>query len=161
MGEEGGGRDGAAADDVAVHVNRVGEWREIADLAPTLRRAVRLTLATAAPPPAGEVSLTCLPGDEMAEMHRRHLGREGPTDVIAFELGGEGELLGDVYVCPDVARRAVEAGDAEDAATEVVRLSVHGTLHLLGHDHPEGEERWSSPMYRLQERLVAKAMEGE
>ena len=37
---------------------------------------------------------------------------------------------------------------------ELVRLAVHGTLHVLGHDHPEDDERDTSPMFRLQETLV-------
>ena len=37
---------------------------------------------------------------------------------------------------------------------EVVRLLVHGTLHALGYDHPEGERRTRSKMWRRQERYV-------
>jgi probable rRNA maturation factor len=37
---------------------------------------------------------------------------------------------------------------------EVTRLVVHGVLHVIGFDHPEGEERRASPMWRKQERLV-------
>ena len=35
-----------------------------------------------------------------------------------------------------------------------MRLLVHGVLHVLGHDHPEGEDRYGSAMFRLQEELV-------
>jgi probable rRNA maturation factor len=38
---------------------------------------------------------------------------------------------------------------------ELIRLVVHGTLHVLGHDHPEGEGRTVSPMWRRQERYVS------
>lgn len=100
----------------------------------------------------GEVSLTLLDDAGITELNREYLGRHRPTDVIAFPLGRE-PLLGDVYVGLDEARR-----QAEDLGVplreELVRLAVHGTLHVLGHDHPEGEDRWGSPMYRLQERYV-------
>ena len=46
------------------------------------------------------------------------------------------------------------------AITAASRLSVHGTLHVLGHDHPEGSERADSPMFGLQERLVRAIMIG-
>ena len=39
---------------------------------------------------------------------------------------------------------------------ELVRLVIHGVLHVLGHDHPEGSDRFTSPMFKLQERLVCQ-----
>jgi rRNA maturation RNase YbeY len=92
----------------------------------------------------------------MARLNRRHLGHAGPTDVISFGFApspGEG-LVGDVYICPDVARanaRVAGCGVRE----ELLRLVVHGTLHVLGWDHPVGRARESSPMWRRQEALLA------
>jgi ssRNA-specific RNase YbeY (16S rRNA maturation enzyme) len=37
-----------------------------------------------------------------------------------------------------------------------VRLVVHGTLHVLGWDHPDDDARLGSPMWRRQERYVAR-----
>jgi ssRNA-specific RNase YbeY (16S rRNA maturation enzyme) len=37
-----------------------------------------------------------------------------------------------------------------------MRLAVHGTLHILGMDHPTGPRRSASAMWRLQERIVAR-----
>ena len=136
-----------------VHLNRLEAWEALEGREEVLRRAVRLALDSADPPVHGEVSVTCLEAPEIARLNRDYLGREGPTDVIAFRLDGDDELLGDVYLCPEVAARAAEeAGDG--LLEEVVRLVIHGVLHLLGHDHPEDEGRWDSPMYHLQERLV-------
>lgn len=146
--------------DVRIHLNRLPGPEEGGEgtLARTLRRGVRLALASTESSPEGELSVTCLDEDEMAELNRRWLDREGPTDVIAFDLGSGGRLTGDVYLCPDVARRqAEEAGVA--VREELVRLAIHGTLHVLGHVHPVDEERWSSPMFRLQERLLARALD--
>ena len=108
---------------------------------------------------AGEVSLQLLDDRGIREMHRRYLGRDRATDVIAFSLGEDDALLGDVYIGLEQARRqATELG--VPLGQELVRLAIHGTLHLLGHDHPEGEERADSPMFELQERLVRELVEG-
>lgn len=141
---------------VVLHVNRADEWEAVRGEEDLLRRAARLALESADAPLRGEVSVTCLRPDEITRINREYLGREGPTDVIAFDLGEE-ELLGDVYLCPEVAERS--ARDADVALREeLVRLVVHGVLHVLGHDHPEDGDRWTSPMYRLQERLVRRAL---
>ena len=66
--------------------------------------------------------------------------------------------MGDVYIAPEVARRnAREHGCG--LREETARLVVHGVLHVLGHDHPDGEERTDSTMWRRQERLLARARE--
>lgn len=140
-----------------IHLNRLEEWEALEGREGLLRRAARLALGSADPPVRGEVSVTCLEAPEIARLNREYLGREGPTDVIAFRLDGDDELLGDVYLCPDVAERAALEAE-EGVLEEVVRLVIHGVLHLLGHDHPEDEGRWDSPMYRLQERLVRDAV---
>lgn len=104
------------------------------------------------------VSLTLLTPPRMAAMNRRHLGRAGATDVIAFGFRDpQGAVLGDVYLCPAVAR-ANAARFGVGVREELVRLAVHGTLHVLGHDHPAGEARVRSPMWRRQERFVLQVL---
>jgi probable rRNA maturation factor len=58
-----------------------------------------------------------------------------------------------VYVCPWVARQEAKARGIS-FREELIRLIVHGTLHALGRDHPEGPERTRSAMWRRQERYV-------
>lgn len=140
-----------------LHLNRTEEWEGIRGEEELLRRAADAALESAPDPVRGEISVTCLPADEIARINRAYLDRDGPTDVVAFDLG-EDELLGDVYVCPEVAER-VAREEGVELREEVVRLVVHGVLHVLGHDHPEDESRWESPMFRLQERLVARTLE--
>ncbi|MEC7833929.1 MAG: rRNA maturation RNase YbeY [Gemmatimonadota bacterium] len=104
---------------------------------------------------SGEFSITLLGDQEMAELNARYLGRNAPTDVLAFSMGTNELPLGDVYVCMDQAsRQAREYKISLDE--ELVRLVVHGVLHVLGHDHPEGSDRFTSPMFKLQERLVCQ-----
>lgn len=101
------------------------------------------------------ISVTFLSADEMQDLNRDHKGHDRPTDVISFALPQpDGSLAGDIYICPAVARQeAAERGIPE--SEELVRLVVHGTLHVLGMDHPEGEEREHSEMWRRQEQYVA------
>ncbi len=116
-------------------------------------RAVRATLVAAGHSDA-EISVSLLPDRIMADMNWRFLGHSGTTDVISFALYEPGERpVGDVYVGAEHAVRQAETYGVPPVE-ELIRLVVHGTLHVLGHDHPEGPERVHSPMWSLQERLV-------
>jgi probable rRNA maturation factor len=118
----------------------------------TVERAVRTVLD-------GErrrarVSVTFLGREGMRRLNRDYKGHDRPTDVLAFALRGpDGSVTGDVYVCPWVARREAEARRVR-VREELIRLVVHGTLHVLGYDHPETGARERSPMWRRQERYV-------
>lgn len=118
----------------------------------TVRRVVAAVLA-------GErrrarISVTFLGRDAMRRLNARYKDHDEPTDVLTFALRDpDGRPLGDVYVCPWVARReARHSGVA--LREELIRLVVHGTLHALGRDHPEGAGRTRSAMWRRQERYV-------
>jgi probable rRNA maturation factor len=100
------------------------------------------------------VSVTFLGRDAMRRLNAEHKGRDEPTDVLAFAMtDGAGNTVGDVYICPWVARREARARDLP-LREELIRLVVHGTLHVLGRTHPEGSARTSSSMWRRQERYV-------
>jgi probable rRNA maturation factor len=104
------------------------------------------------------VELTLLDATGMRRLNRRATGRRGVTDVIAFRLPQpDGTLLGDVYLCPAAARRWVD-GESSTLGAELVRLAVHGTLHVLGYDHPEGPGRTRSAMWRKQEGYVRRLL---
>ena len=107
-----------------------------------------------------EISVTLLGDVAMADLHSRHLGVSAPTDVLSFALHDEGEPpLGDVYIGYETAEaRAAELGIP--ITEELVRLAIHGVLHVLGHEHPE-EGRYESPMFRRQEDLVRRVLSGE
>jgi len=110
-----------------------------------------------------EVSILFVDENAIADLNNRFLGKDGPTDVLAFPIdeepveggrspdsGGTGPgynpspeeaptLLGDVVICPAVAHRNApeHAGTYED---ELALLLVHGLLHLLGMDHEDPDE---------------------
>ena len=111
-----------------------------------------------------ELSMLFVDENAMAELNKRFLGKDGPTDVLAFpiddddvmeggrspdslgpgpgvdpEMSDPPNLLGDVVVCPAVAARNApdHAGTYDD---EMALLVVHGILHILGMDHIDNEE---------------------
>lgn len=113
----------------------------------------------------GDAELSLLFVDEatIADLNRRFMGSDEPTDVLAFPIddpvvagrwpdagttGPDREepdpedlplLLGDVVICPAVAARQApgHSGTYED---ELALLIVHGVLHILGHDHAQPDE---------------------
>lgn len=122
-----------------------------------LHRGVRAALESQGAE-EGEISVTLTGDAGIRDLNRKYLDRDRPTDVLAFRLFEEGEpVLGDVYVGLDQARRQAEERQIS-VDEELLRLAIHGTLHVLGHDHPEGGEREGAPMYRLQERLVTRIL---
>lgn len=138
-----------------VYVNRI-ESAAAALTDDEVERAVRV-VADAEGLGRGEISITFLDARTMADLHETHLARAGLTDVLSFNLGPTDDPLGDIYVCPEVAAMsAAELGI--ELREELLRLVVHGTLHLFGHEHPEGPSREDSPMFRLQEALLAKIL---
>jgi probable rRNA maturation factor len=125
---------------VADEQDRAVDMDRIAGLAAHVLRRERV-------PDAMELSILCVDRDTIAELNAKHMGAEGPTDVLAFPMdmpgetpAGEPAILGDVVVCPDVAAEQAPA-HGKSAEDELDLLVVHGILHLLGHDHAEPEER--------------------
>jgi probable rRNA maturation factor len=101
------------------------------------------------------ISVTFLGRDAMRRLNRRHKGHDRPTDVLSFAMADPaGTTLGDVYVCGWVAAREARSRGIP-VREELIRLVVHGTLHALGREHPEGPGRTTSPMWRRQERYVS------
>ena len=74
--------------------------------------------------------------------------------MLSFALPLPGGLLtGEVYICAAVARADARVHEVP-LREELVRLVVHGTLHVLGYNHSEGTGRTRSAMWRRQERYV-------
>jgi probable rRNA maturation factor len=105
------------------------------------------------------VSIALVTPQRIARLNRAHIGHAGSTDVISFALrpapgGGRQAVVGDIYIAPAVARANAKRF-GRGVREELARLVIHGVLHVLGHDHPEGAERTRSRMWRRQERLLA------
>ncbi len=111
--------------------------------------------------PQAELSVVLVDETAMEQLHVQWMDEPGPTDVLSFPMdelrpGTEGEdsppgLLGDVVLCPQVAaRQARTAGHS--TAEELLLLTAHGILHLLGYDHAEPDEE--KEMFGLQRKLL-------
>lgn len=110
--------------------------------------------------PDAVMSVTFLTTRAMAKMNREQLGHSGATDIITFELTrpvADAPVTGDMYICPDVARTNATAWGVP-MREEFARLVIHGTLHTLGLEHPDGEARVTSPMWRAQEKYLRAAI---
>lgn len=110
--------------------------------------------------PETEVSIVFLDEEAMSALHVQWMDLEGPTDVMSFPMDelrpGDGRtvvegVLGDIVICPWVAaQQAAAAGHS--TMEEMMLLTIHGILHLLGYDHrtPEQERQ----MFGLQRQLL-------
>lgn len=97
----------------------------------------------------------------MRRLNRRATGRRGLTDVIAYALPqADGSVVGDIYICP-AAAAGWAGSDPRAVRAELIRLVVHGTLHVLGYDHPAGAGRTRGAMWRRQERYVRQLGAGD
>lgn len=117
--------------------------------------------------PGADLCLRLVDEAAMEVLHVQWMDLPGPTDVMSFPMdelrpGREGEepeegVLGDIVLCPSVAaRQASDAGHATEE--ELLLLTTHGILHLLGYDHAEPEEE--REMFELQRQLLLTFLAG-
>ncbi|WP_392545224.1 rRNA maturation RNase YbeY [Oryzobacter telluris] len=111
--------------------------------------------------PQAELCIRLVDEAAMETLHVQWMDLPGPTDVMSFPMdelrpGREGSdpeegMLGDIVLCPTVAaKQAREAGHATEE--ELLLLTTHGILHLLGFDHAEPDEE--KEMFELQRQLL-------
>jgi len=133
----------------------------VQSLAEHVREALRLH-------PLVDVGVIFVDEAPMTDLHIRWMDEPGPTDVLSFPmdelrpgseemLSAEG-VLGDVVICPQVARRQAEVAGHEEI-NEILMLLTHGMLHLVGFDHAEPEEE--KEMFALQKELLDSFYEVE
>jgi len=117
--------------------------------------------------PQAELEIRFVTRADMKDLNEQWMAEEGPTDVLSFPMdelrpGVEGNpseegILGSVVLCPQVAaEQAREAGHS--AVEEMLLLTTHGILHLLGFDHAEPEEE--REMFALQRHLLLTFLAG-
>ncbi len=100
--------------------------------------------------PEAEISIALLSENEMRRLNREYRGINEPTDVLSFLLD-ENPLVGELILSPScVKRQARECGVSFER--ELVTLTFHGILHLLGYNH-EGEEKEAELMWERQKEL--------
>jgi len=109
--------------------------------------------------PKGEISILFTGDKHIAELNQHYRGKPKPTNVLAFPMADESvpalssEMLGDVVISVDTAM-AESTRLREPLDQTILRLLIHGILHLLGYDH-EISPREAARMTREQNRLLA------
>ena len=103
-----------------------------------------------------ELAVRVVDREESRRLNATYRGKDAPTNVLSFPAdlppGVDLPLLGDIVICaPLVAREADEQHKA--LADHWAHLTVHGVLHLLGHDHRTDEE--AAAMEALETRILA------
>lgn len=110
-----------------------------------------------------EVSITLTDNDKIRELNKNWRNKDKETDVLSFPINEKPlryryTVLGDVVISiPFAKRQAEEIGYSYKE--EILRLLIHGILHLLGYDH-EKDEKEAEIMFSLQDRIFNK-LKGE
>lgn len=143
---------------MSIEVNNETEYdvdlKDVNALAESVMRAMFLH-------PETEVSIVFLDEEAMSALHVEWMDLEGPTDVMSFPMDelrpgtagapGENGILGDIVICPSVAEAQAKAG-GHSTHDEILLLTTHGLLHLMGFDHMEPAEK--EEMFALQRKLL-------
>lgn len=105
---------------------------------PDLRRFAKAVLLNRTP--AAELTIRIVGTDEMTTLNNTYRHKQGATNVLSFpfetidDIEMETPLLGDIVICVEVVNReAME--QSKTSIAHWAHMVVHGTLHLLGHDH--------------------------
>lgn len=101
---------------------------------------------------SGTMALSFVSDTRIQELNRIYRQKDSVTDVLSFAYSHEpGDHLGDIVISFEQAERQAEGGDIR---LELIDLSVHGMLHVLGYDHERPED--AKIMFPLQDSLVAQ-----
>jgi probable rRNA maturation factor len=108
-----------------------------------------------------ELAIVLVDEAAIEQLHVQWMDEPGPTDVLSFPMdelrpGSDDEptppgLLGDIVLCPQVAIQQAEAA-GHSTQDELLLLTTHGILHLLGFDHAEPEEE--KEMFGIQRDIL-------
>lgn len=123
-----------------------------------LERAARITLDLESAPVDADMTIVLTDDKQLRELNLEYLGVDSPTDVLSFPASESDPETGTIYLgdilisIPRAAQQAQAAGHPVEA--EVQLLVVHGTLHLLGHDHAGAEEK--ARMWNAQAEVMSR-----
>ncbi|MDQ1582949.1 MAG: putative rRNA maturation factor [Microbacteriaceae bacterium] len=111
--------------------------------------------------PDAELAIVLVDEAAMEQLHVQWMDEPGPTDVLSFPMdelrpGTEdvptpAGLLGDIVLCPQVAQAQAETA-GHSTQEELLLLTTHGILHLLGFDHAEPDEE--KEMFGIQRDIL-------
>jgi len=129
----------------------------------TVKAAIKKILndldCSSIPDSVSEVSIVFTDDPEIRELNASYRDKDYPTDVLSFsQLEGDDEVssdptsLGDIVISIETAERQAEK-DGRTKNEELLRLLIHGILHLFGYDHENVSEEEAERMRELEERL--------
>ncbi|PIY93452.1 MAG: rRNA maturation RNase YbeY [Candidatus Magasanikbacteria bacterium CG_4_10_14_0_8_um_filter_32_14] len=110
----------------------------------------------------GDISVHIVGDKKIRDLNKKYRSKDKVTDVLSFAIGEGDNILeteetdfGDIFVClPQILRQAKENNISE--REEMIRMLVHGVLHILGFDHMQEDE--AKKMFNLQEKFVKKML---
>lgn len=146
---------------MSVQFARIGARHRFVPSPPFLRRVVR-GIFRSERKPFGDIQVIVVDNKTIRALNRRFLGENGVTDVIAFPYDPppgpkSNAVWGDIYISAPVARENAERF-GEVPRRELVRLVIHGALHLLG--YKDGTPRDRDEMWSRQERILNRYLPG-
>ena len=113
-----------------------------------------------------DINIFLISEKRIREINYKFRGIKKPTDVLSFAeketkenfiypIETNREFLGEIYICPIWIKKQIQ-GEKIDFYEELIRVLVHGILHLLGYQHKGVSEKESKKMIELQEKIVNK-----
>ena len=101
------------------------------------------------------LSLAFVKKEEMKNLNKKFRKKNKPTDVLSFELkdGSEKGYLGEIIICPEIVKENAEKYRVS-SKSEMLKVFVHGILHLCGYDH-EKSEKEAEEMEKKQEKYLS------
>lgn len=129
-----------------MHLLIENDTNEKIEMDADLEKTIREVLKTEGLGDNYEVSITFVDREEIQRLNKEFRNVDRQTDVLSFPLDddmnlpGEDIMLGDIVICMDVAKdQAREFGHS--LRREIMYLTCHSTLHLLGYDHMEEDDK--------------------
>ncbi len=100
-----------------------------------------------------EVNIVFVKPQYIQGLNKEYRDVNSPTDVLSFDLSNDSNIA-EIYICPEYVYNSFKGDDFEE---EILRLIIHGTLHILGYNHTESlNENPNTKMFKLQEKLLLK-----
>lgn len=132
-----------------IEVNNLTEYRVDKNILSTVAKKVLL----------GEnrgtetISVALVGKEEIKKINKKFRQKNKPTDVLSFEIK-QNNILGEIIICPDVVKENAKKYKVP-VKSEMLKMLVHGILHLCGYDHERSEEE-EKIMEEKQEKYLNK-----
>ena len=107
-----------------------------------------------------EISINLVEESKIKELNKKYRDKDKVTDVLSFPMieklskNLQPSDIGDIFICLPFAKKEAKSENI-DIDRKLAQLTVHGFLHLLGHDH-EKSEHDAKKMFSLESRILSK-----